>query len=464
MKPLQWLAPRWMAPALIVALASPAWSADGSLADALRAADPSTPSTAAPLALPDPQRLDVPDLPADLERAREIWREANRRVAEFPRGHVDLLRWEAANTAPATAGSPARPAQPASEPLGLAETLRLSLRERPDLFTHPDMNALDRQRVKVAYADHVRELQHAWIDAVAMRERARFAAAVLDASRTGSELGRRMVRAGNWPQARLMQEQLIEASAWQARADAEVAARSALLRLAAMLGIWHTDDVLALEQRLPKGLPAPPPQVSPGEGLQASGIEAAAIQTDTPLALEREAARRAFGALPSGRWDAWTRARDAALAALPDPGSAGMIPPHIDDLSLVREHRLREADEMRAKVVRMAGERRTGARAAWDQLRARHAGAQHAEQVVGRLKDALQQEILLRYNGMLESTWQLLGRARERTAALDASLVARRDFWRAQATWQSVLAGAAFKPEAASATPGMAGESDAGGH
>lgn len=462
MKPLQRSALRWMAPALIVALASPAWSADGSLTDALRAADPSTPSTSAPLALPDPQRLDMPDLPADLERAREIWREANRRVAEFPRGHVDLLRWEATTKPPTTGASAARPA--AAEPLGLAEALRLSLRERPDLFTHPDMNALDRQRVNLAYADHVRELQHAWIDAVAMRERARLADAVLDASRTGSELGRRMVRAGNWPQARLMQEQLIEAGAWQARADAEVAARAAVLQLAGMLGIWHTEGMLALEQRLPQALPAPPTQVRPGEGLQASGIEAAVVNTDAALALEREAARRVFGALPSGRWDAWTRARDAALQALPDPGTAGMAPPHIDDLSLVREHRLREADEMRAKVVRMAGERRAGARAAWDQLRARHASAQHAEQVVGKLKDNLQQETLLRYNGMLESTWQLLGRARERTAALDASLVARRDFWRAQATWQSVLAGAAFKPEAASATPGTAGESDAGGH
>lgn len=462
MTPLQKSALRWMAPALTVALACSARAADGSLADALRAADPSTPSTAAPLALPDPQRLDVPDLPADLERAREIWREANRRVAEFPRGHVDLLRWEATNAPASTAPAAARAAS--AEPLGLAEALRQSLRERPDLFTHSDMNALDRQRVKVAYADHVRGLQHAWIDAVAMRERARLADAVLDASRTGSELGRRMVRAGNWPQARLMQEQLIEAGAWQARADAEVAARSALGHLAGMLGIWSTDEVLALEQRLPKALPAPPTQLRPGEGLQASGIEGAVIQTDAALALEREAARRAFGALPSGRWDAWTRARDAALQALPDPGAAGMAPPHIDDLSLVREHRLREADEHRAKVVRMAGERRAGARAAWDQLRARHAGAQHAEQVVGKLKDSLQQETLLRYNGMLESTWQLLGRARERTAAIDASLVARRDFWRAQATWQSVLAGADFQPEAASATPGMAGESDAGGH
>ena len=76
------------------------------------------------------------------------WREANDRVAEFPRGHIDLLRWEAKNPGDAPS-APASNAKPAT--LDLAQALRLSLRQRPDLFTHADMNALEAGAVQVAF-------------------------------------------------------------------------------------------------------------------------------------------------------------------------------------------------------------------------------------------------------------------------------------------------------------------------
>ena len=41
-----------------------------------------------------------PDNPA-LSEARQQWREANERVGEFPRGHIDLLKWEQRNLPPA---------------------------------------------------------------------------------------------------------------------------------------------------------------------------------------------------------------------------------------------------------------------------------------------------------------------------------------------------------------------------
>ncbi|MGQ3198186.1 MAG: hypothetical protein ACT6UH_26545, partial [Hydrogenophaga sp.] len=100
----------------------------------------------------------------------------------------DLLRWEA--------GTPEAATAPAAPALTWREALRLSLRHRPELFTHADMNPLTLAQVKVAYATHVRELQRAWIDATAARQRERLLAELLDATRTGSELGRRMVVAG----------------------------------------------------------------------------------------------------------------------------------------------------------------------------------------------------------------------------------------------------------------------------
>lgn len=448
------LAPLWLA--LTIGPLARAATPD----DALRAADPAQPAAARPLSLPEPQRLDAPESPADLERARAVWREANQRVAEFPRGHIDLLRWEAAQ--PRESQPPGTAAAPA--PLGIAEALRTSLRQRPDLFTHAGMNAIAQARVRIAYAEHVRELQHAWIDAVAQRERVRLRAAVLDAAASGSELGRRMVQAGNWPLARLLQEQLIESAAWQARADATLAAHAAVQRLAGLMGVWRADEVRALGERVVAALPALPERLRPADGLAEDAIESAVLRADAMLTLEAIPAQRVFDALPAGRWAAWEAARDAAIAAMPEPVNGSATPPHIGDLSLLREHRLLEADEHRARLLARASERRAMARNAWAQLQARHAGALHAERVLAGLKDAQQQETLLRYNGMFDSTWQLLASARERLEALDAALMARRDYWRAQASWQALLAGAGFAMDETASAAAPAGGSDAGGH
>lgn len=446
-------APLWLA--LTLGLPAQATTPD----DALRAADPTQPTAALPLPLPSPQRLDAPESPADLDRARAVWREANQRVAEFPRGHIDLLRWEAAQPRekPATGA-------PAPSPLGLAEALHASLRQRPDLFTHAGMNPLALARVRVAYADHVREVQHAWIDAIATQERVRLRAAALDAARSGSELGRRMVHAGNWPLARLLQEQLIESAVWQAQADAALAAQAAQQRLAGLMGIWRTDDVRTLAERLGTPLPALPERLRPADGIAADGIEAAVLRADPVLALEAAPAQRVFDSLPAGRWAAWAQARDTAIAAMPLPSDGRATPPHIDNLSLLREHRLLEADEHRARLLARASERRAMARNAWAQLQARHAGARHAEGVLAGLKDAQQQEAVLRYNGMFDNTWQLLASARERLDALDAALMARRGYWRAQASWQALLAGAGFAMDDNGGAAAPAGGNETGGH
>ncbi|MBX3610431.1 MAG: hypothetical protein KF871_11105 [Hydrogenophaga sp.] len=414
-------------------------------ADALRAADPNTPSAMVPLAMPAPQRLDTPELPADLAQARAIWRELNQQVAQFPRGHIDLLRWEARQPG----GQPQDAAASVGEPLSPAEALRVSLQQRPDLFIRPGLSPIEQARVRAAYAAHVRDLQGAWIDAVATHAGARASAAALDAVRTGVELGRRMVRAGNWSQARLAQEQRSEATAWRAQSDAALSAQVALERLAGLMGIWRADAVQALGQQLPTSLPAPPPSLS-GSGSPERDV----LQADTVLPIEQAESKRVFDSLPTGRWQAWREARDAALKAMPEPGNARPEPPRVDDPRMLREAQPLEADEHRARLLRMASERRAAARLAWAQLTVRHAQALHADAVLVQLGEARQQESLLRYNGMLESTWQLLASARERGAALDAATQARRGYWRAQAAWQALLGGADFALDAAQSAAG----------
>ncbi|MGE0348954.1 hypothetical protein [Hydrogenophaga sp.] len=422
---------------LAVALAS----AQAQPMGALDAADPVHPGTPPPpLVLPTTVSADTPAPPDNIAQARAIWQRANQRVAEFPRGHIDLLRWESRqpdDTATTTSGAQAAPG------LDFAQALRLSLRHRPELFTHADMNALARAQVRVAYAGHVRELRRAWIDAIATRQRERLLGDVLDATRSGSELGRRMVTAGNWSQARQMREQLIEASAWQASVSARGAAIAAQERLAQKLGLWEAQTVSRLGEQLPPGLPTPPAQPEPGEGLSPAMLEATALSRHPTLANERLLAQRELAVPVPSRQQAWRDAVTAALDAMPEPGPTA-TPPHIADLNLLRDHAVQRAASAEAALLRQASERRSMARQAWAALQLRHATALHAQDVVARLQTSLEQETLLRYNGMLQSSWELLASARERLASLDAALLARRDFWHAQADWQAVLAGADY--------------------
>lgn len=451
---------------LALALASPALYAQDQAqtpnpSDALAAADPASPSTQSALPLPAPLQTQAPTPPDDIEQARAVWRQANARVAEFPRGHADLLRWEAAQQPPPPS---ATSAQAAAAPLGLDEALRLSLPLRPELFTRPGMNEREQALVRRALAEHARTLQQAWIDAVALRQSARLRQAVLEAAQTGSELSRRMVQAGNASQAALLREQLVEADAWTASAKAEAAARAATSRLAALLGVWQASAAEALGRRLPASLPALPATLQPGAGLTVADIEGAALRSHPDLPTLRRETELALAALPAQRWQAWQAAQQAALQALPAPGSAPLKPPHLTDLSLLGDHTLARATQQHNRLLALATERRAMARDAWTQLQLRHAGARHSEEVVAGLQTALEQDTVLRYSGMLQSTWQLLASARDRLAALDAAALARRDYWRAQADWQALLAGADYDGSNAS-TFDTGGRSAArGGH
>lgn len=417
-------------------------------AEALSAIDPDQAAARPVLALPPPQQSGPLELASDIERARALWREANARVADFPRGHRDLLRWEAAQAGTRAGNTAAPPARPTLE---LAEALQLSLRHRPRLFIRPGLNELEQARVRSDYASHVREVQRAWIDAAALQQRARLLRSQREAAALGAELGRRMVRAGNWSNAALLREQSLEAAAWQAGVAAEADARAAAERLARLLGLWQAEAVATLGQRLPTELPALPATLDPGPGID--DIEAAVLRSHPLLASERAEGARNLAALSSRRWQDWQQAVDAALQGLPAGQATPLQPPEISDPRVLRDHPLERAAEWQGRLLDLAATRRSMAREAWLRLQSRHAAAQHGEQVVVSLQAALQQESLLRYNGMLDSTWQLLASARERLGALDAALLARRDYWLARADWQALLAGADYVGDALTANP-----------
>ncbi|MDO9479937.1 MAG: hypothetical protein Q8S96_20810 [Hydrogenophaga sp.] len=449
-------APLWWAALLCAAPALAQPSA------ALRAADPATPVPAVTVpALPPATPAQPLELPTDIERARAIWQQANAQVAEFPRGHIDILRWEAQNP-----GTPATETPASTGPaLDAAEAVRISLRQRPALFAHAGMNALERAEVQRTYVAHVQAVHSAWTQAVTARHSLRLMTDALSAARTGVALGQRMVQAGNWSQAKLMREQVQEAAAQQAAARAQQAQTSADEQLARLLGLWDGAAMAELLQRLPPSLPALPEQVTPGPGISPADVEAAALRSHPTLTWQRTEARRQLAAVPPERLVAWHQAVDAALKTDTAAGQdAPWTAPQISNLPLLRDHALERAVKAESALLQTATERRSMAREAWAQLQAQHASARHAQDVRVPLHTTLEQETLLRYNGMLQSTWDLLTQARERLAAIDAAHQARRDFWLAHAAWQALLAGGDYQSPGISSAPAGGASTAPQGH
>ena len=70
------------------------------------------PAYPAPSAAPLTYQSVFEGLPTGIEQEILPWKQVNAAVAEFPRGHADLLKWEEAQGQAAPAARPAPPAGP----------------------------------------------------------------------------------------------------------------------------------------------------------------------------------------------------------------------------------------------------------------------------------------------------------------------------------------------------------------
>jgi len=81
------------------------------------------------------------------------------------------------------------------------------------------------------------------------------------------------------------------------------------------------------------------------------------------------------------------------------------------------------------------------AREAWQGWNTAYAIARRYRDEVLPLRKQVNEEMVLRYNGMLASVWELLGETRASMLAVNAGIEAQRDFWLADTDLQLVLTG-----------------------
>jgi outer membrane protein, multidrug efflux system len=244
----------------------------------------------------------------------------------------------------------------------------------------------------------------AWVNAAASTQSVAHLREAQATAQTRNELARRMVQVGNL--SKLVQAQyqaeLSEAALATARgAQAAFAAREKLTRV---LGLWGDQAQYTLPDAL-EALPAQP--------LNLPDVEAQALQARDDLAIARSQwAFKQRSTVPTSADDLWDALGDAA------------------------------------KVRGMAVKVRSEAREAYFNYRSTFDIAHHLQTEVLPVRKFINDELMLRYNGMLTSLFDALADSQTQTLAANATVAAQRDFWLAHADLQAVLAGAPLAADA----------------
>lgn len=382
------------------------------------------------------------------------WREANDLVGGFRRGHIDWLRWEA--TQGAAAASPlAAESGPAGPLLALEQArqaIERALRQRGDLLAPAQASPAEQGLADQGLAAAVHEVSQAWVQAVSAQTQARLSTALLDVVQTADELAQRMVAVGNWPRLRGIEQQLRRGEAERQALDAAETQATGLEQLTRLVG-WRGDPTSLL---LPSALPDVPPSPGPRELPDVLAKTLAAHprwQSQKPLWQRAQAgangeALRIWQARQERAWQAaWADVVPAQPMAAPTQAPRLRPPP---------DHRTEAAAEAQAEqaqwALRLASQvRHTMARASTAEALWRHWQQQLP------LHQARFEEIQLRHNGMLLSTWDLL-QAREQVLQAEMSLhKAWRDAWLAHIDLLALMGGVEQPlPEVGASRPGSA--------
>lgn len=288
------------------------------------------------------------------------------------------------------------------------------------------------------------QTRKAWIEAVAASQTEGYMRDVQDAALAGAELGRRMGAAGNWSRLQQAREQLFlaDATAQLARAQhSHVAAREKLTRL---MGLWGGQTQFTLAGRLPD-LPAAAREISDVEAQAISQrLDVRAARDESRYVAESLGFTRATGFIDAMElgYSRNTTFDNAAGTREVKRGFELELPLPIFDWGKARNARA-EASYLQsaARVHDVAVTARSEAREAYHRYRTAHDLAKHYQGEVVPLRKLVNDEIVLRYNGMLASVWEVLADVRLNVAAVNASIEAQRDFWLAETDLQTSLTG-----------------------
>jgi outer membrane protein TolC len=283
------------------------------------------------------------------------------------------------------------------------------------------------------------DARRAYVDAVAAAQAAGYADQVKDSAEAGAELASRMWQAGNFSKLDYAREQAFYADAVAQAARARQQIATAKEKLTRTMGLWGALTQYTLPDHLPD-LPKERPALNDLEQFAMRNrldIEAARRQTESVASsLGLSKATRFVNALDVGYLDNYETDKGhehgyeiSIEIPLFDFGSAKVARAEAVYLQSVN------------RLAQTAIDARSQVRASYAAYATSYDLAKHYRDEVVPLRKTISDEMLLRYNGMLASVFELLADSREQAAAVNGYIDALKDYWLAETDLEQALGG-----------------------
>ena len=283
------------------------------------------------------------------------------------------------------------------------------------------------------------DTRRAWYATVAAQESATYAEQVKQAAEASAELARRMAAAGNFSKLDHAREQVFYAEATAQLARARQNAVSQREQLTRLMGLWGDDT----QFRVPARLPA-----LPKAARDMRDLETHALQNRLDVKAAMQEAENLAASLGLTRATGFINVFEVGYQRNSESG-------HPRQVGYEIELRLPIFDWGGAKVARAehtymqavnraadtAVRARSEVREAYAAYRTAYDLAKHYRDEIVPLRKHISEEVLLRYNGMLMSVFELLADARQQIAAVTSAIDAQRDFWLAESNLNLALTG-----------------------
>jgi outer membrane protein TolC len=314
------------------------------------------------------------------------------------------------------------------------------------LLTIPMRTGIEQRRFEQAKLQAASEAvqlaaatRRAYFNAIAAEQSAQYMAQVQVSADASAELARRMAKVGNWSKLDQAREQTFYAEVTAQVAKARHNALAAREQLTRLLGLWGQDVNYKLPERLPD-LPKAPNDIANAEAL------AVTQRLDIQIAKrDTESTAKALGLTQTSRFVNVLEAGYAnkSQSGLPRENGYEMsleIP--LFDWGGARTAKA-EALYMQSvnRTADIAVRARSEVREAYSSYRTSYDVAKHYRDEVVPLRKKISDEVLLRYNGMLASVFELLADARDQANSVNAAIDAQRDFWIAETNLQAAING-----------------------
>lgn len=329
---------------------------------------------------------------------------------------------------------------------GETEIDRAVLLDLGGLLSMPLRRAIEERRftqTQLQTALHIVRLatdtRRAYFQAIAAKQTLLYMQQVDQAAQASAELAQRMTQAGNWGKLEQAREQAFRNEVGVQLARAQYNERESYERLVRLLGLIEFHRAVKLPDRLPE-LPAEPKRVDQIEA------QALAQRLDVHAAkLDTESTAKSLGLTQATRW---VNALEVGYQNK-STSNASQAQGYLVEFSLPLfdwgQARVRRAESvyMRSfyRTADIAMQARSEARLGYVAYQTNFDIARQYRDEIIPARKRVSEEVLLRYNGMLSSVFELLADARAQITSINAAIDAQRDFWVADTELQFVVSG-----------------------